>query len=48
MTMLLNFNIDESFKNKKGQELDIEIDWMKINCYIYDDYNVKGKKLKFL
>ena len=45
MTMLLNFNdIDESVKNKKGQELDIAIDGMKRNCYTYDDYNVKGEK----
>ena len=45
MTMLLNFNdIDESVKNKKGQELDIAIDGMKRNCYTYDDYNVKKEK----
>ena len=45
MTMLLNFNdIDEKVKNKKGQELDVEINGMKRNCYAYDDYNVKGEK----
>ena len=43
--MLLNFNdIDEKVKNKKGQELDVEINGMKRNCYAYDDYNVKGEK----
>ena len=45
MTMLLNFNdIEENVKNNKGQELDIEIDGMKRNCYTYDDYNVKGER----
>ena len=45
MTMLLNFDdINENDKNNKGQELDVEIDGMKRNCYTYDDYNVKDEK----